>query len=238
MKRFCSIIMAFGLIFVMAACAFGSTETEESVEAEGSVAEENIQAEETEETYDINYLVLVNKQNKLPDDWEKKVHLSSATSASGKEIFVETEALKKYYELHDALAEEDIYILLDSTYRSVASQEDLVKRFTEEYGENYVKQYVAVPGYSEHHTGLAIDVCLRVGNTIIDDNDEMIAEREIFSKIHEKLADYGFILRYQEGRDDVTGYAYEPWHFRFVGSPEVAKEITENGMVLEEYLSK
>lgn len=191
-----------------------------------------------QESYDIDYLVLVNKENKLPDDWEEKVHLSSATSASGKEIFVETEALEKYYELRNALAEEDdIYILLDSTYRSVAYQEDLARRFTEEYGEEYVKQYVAVPGYSEHHTGLAIDVCLRVGNTIIDDNDEMIAQREIFTRVHQRLADFGFILRYQEGKEDVTGYAYEPWHLRYVGSAEVAHEIMDGGYTLEEYLA-
>lgn len=195
-------------------------------------------SDKAQEHYDLDYLVLVNKENKLPDDWEEKVHLSSATNADGKEIFVETEALKKYYELRDALAEEDIYILLDSTYRTVAYQEDLAERFRQQYGEEYVKQYVAVPGYSEHHTGLAIDVCLRVGNTIIDDNDEMIAQKEIFAKVHEKLADYGFILRYMEGKEDITGYAYEPWHFRFVGSEAIAQEIYKNGWTLEEYLSK
>ncbi len=193
---------------------------------------------QAEEVYNLNYLVLVNTENKLPDDWEATVHLSSATSASGKEIFVEENALKAYYELRNDLAEEGIYILLDSTYRSVAYQEDLVRRFTEEYGEDYVRKYVAVPGYSEHHTGLAIDVCLRVDNTIIDDNDEMIAQKDIFSKIHAKLADHGFILRYMDGKDDITGYAYEPWHLRYVGSPEVAREITEKGLTLEEYLAK
>ena len=64
----------------------------------------------------------------------------------------------------------------------------------------------------------------------------MIAEREIFSKIHAKLADYGFILRYLEGKDEITGYAYEPWHLRYIGSVELAKEITKSGLTLEEYL--
>jgi len=187
--------------------------------------------------YNLDYLVLVNKENKLPDDWEETVRLKSCTSASGKEIFVEEEALGKYYELRNALAEEDVYILLDSTYRSVAYQEDLAERFRQEKGDEYVKLYVAVPGFSEHHTGLAIDVCLRVGNLIIDDNDEMIAEKEIFAKVHEKLADYGFILRYMEGKEDITGYAYEPWHLRYVGSPEIAHEIYDNGLTLEEYLA-
>ena len=189
-----------------------------------------------EEIRGIDYLVLVNKENKLPDDWEDIVQVKSATSASGKEIFVEAEALEKYYELRNALAEEEIYILLDSTYRTVAYQEDLAQRFAKEYGLDYVRKYVAVPGYSEHHTGLAIDVCLRIGNLIVDDNDEMIACRNIFAKVHARLADYGFILRYPEGKEDITGYSYEPWHFRYVGSPEIAHEIMDNGLTLEEYL--
>ena len=201
-----------------------------------ALATPGVFAEAVDDGYHLNYLVLVNKENKLPDDWEETVHLKSCTSASGKEIFVEEEALGKYYGLRNALAEENIYILLDSTYRSVAYQEDLAERFRQEKGEEYVKQYVAVPGFSEHHTGLAIDICLRVDNLIIDDNDDMIAEKEIFSRIHARLAEYGFILRYMEGKEDITGYSYEPWHLRYVGSREIAEEIYQNGWTLEEYL--
>ena len=66
----------------------------------------------------------------------------------------------------------------------------------------------------------------------------MIAQREIFAKIHAKLADYGFILRYLENRDDITGYAYEPWHLRYVGSTEIAKEIMSKDITFEEYLGR
>ena len=66
----------------------------------------------------------------------------------------------------------------------------------------------------------------------------MIAEREIFSKIHEKIAKYGFILRYLEGKDDITGYGYEPWHFRYIDSPKIAKEIMDKNITLEEYLKE
>ena len=64
----------------------------------------------------------------------------------------------------------------------------------------------------------------------------MIAEREIFSQIHPKLAKYGFILRYLEGKDEITGYGYEPWHFRYINDKDVAKEIMDKGLTLEEYL--
>ena len=142
----------------------------------------------------IDYLVLVNKQNKLPDDWEEKVELETVWDIDDDECKVEKEALLKFYELRDDLAKHDgVFIELDSCYRSVEEQQDLWDRWTVEYGENYVKTYVAVPGYSEHHTGLAIDICLVKDGVVIDDNDDMIAERELFSKIHAKLADYGFI---------------------------------------------
>ena len=64
----------------------------------------------------------------------------------------------------------------------------------------------------------------------------MIAEKEIFAKVHEKLADYGFILRYLEWKEDITWYGYEPWHLRYVGDVEIAKEIMEKWLTLEEYL--
>lgn len=186
----------------------------------------------------INYLVLVNKQNKLPDDWEKTVELVEVENGLGEKYKVEKKASEAYDKLKDELSEEGIIIELDSTTRSVAEQQTLWDNWTVEYGEDYVKKYVAVPGYSEHHTGLAIDIKLNKDGKIIDDNDEMIKEKEIFAKIHEKLAKYGFILRYLDGKDNITGYSYEPWHFRYVDSSDIAKEIMDSGLTLEEYLKK
>ena len=133
--------------------------------------------------------------------------------------------------------EEGIDIELDSTYRSVKAQEELWEEFEQIYGRDYCEKYVAVPGFSEHHTGLAIDVCLIKDGKVIDDNDEMIAEKEIFAKVHSYLADYGFILRYMEGKESITGYSYEPWHIRYVGK-QVAKEIKRRNITLEEYLGE
>jgi D-alanyl-D-alanine carboxypeptidase len=184
-----------------------------------------------------DYVILVNKQNKLPSTWEKYVDLVEVEDFEGGHPHqVEREALAKFYELREALLAEGIQIELDSCYRSVEAQQDIWDRFTEEYGEEYVKTYVAVPGYSEHHTGLAIDICLVKDGVTIDENDDMIAEKEIFEKIHAKLADYGFILRYPEGKEEITGYGYEPWHFRYVGDPVTAHEIMDNGYTLEEFL--
>ena len=223
MKKLLLILLAITTMFSLVAC--------------GKKKEEP-KTEEKKET--INYLVLVNKQTKLPDNWEDIVELADAKDAWGDDVKVEKEALKEFYELQKELEEEGVYIELDSIYRSVAEQQDLWDRWSAdpEKGPEYVKKYVAVPGYSEHHTGLAIDVCLKKNGEIIADNDDMIAEKVIFAKVHAKLADYGFILRYPKGKEDITGYSYEPWHFRYVGSKEIAKEIMDNDLTLEEYLKK
>ena len=189
-------------------------------------------------TNGIDYLVLVNKQNKLPDDWEEKVEIITVKDAWGDDIKVEKQAYEKYLELKSALEQEQVYIELDSCYRSVAAQQELWDRWTREKGIDYVRTYVAVPGYSEHHTGLVLDICIKVDGELVYENEDMIAQREIFAKIHAKLADYGFILRYLENRDDITGYAYEPWHLRYVGSTEIAKEIMSKDITFEEYLGR
>lgn len=183
----------------------------------------------------IDHLVLVNKTHKLPDDYEAKVPLVTAKNSMGREFQIERETYAHFVKLREELLKQGIQIEMDSIYRSVARQQEIVEEFTEKYGADYVRQYVAVPGYSEHHTGLAVDICLVVDGKVIDDNDEMIAQKEIFAKIHPLLANHGFILRYPLGKEEITGYSYEPWHFRYVGK-EAALEISRKGLVLEEYL--
>ena len=183
-----------------------------------------------------DYLVLVNKESRLPKDYESKVDLIEVTNSMGKKFQIEKATYEHFVPLREELLKEGIQIELDSIYRSVARQEEIVAEFTEKYGADYVKQYVAVPGFSEHHTGLAVDICLVVDGKVIDDNDEMIAQKEIFRKIHRKLAKYGFILRYLPGKESITGYSYEPWHFRYVGV-KAAKEIESKHQTLEEYLA-
>lgn len=188
------------------------------------------------EEYVIDYMVLVNKQNTLPENWESELDIVHMTNSLGDDVEVERRAYEAYLNLKDALAEEDVFIDLDSAYRSVAEQQRIVEDFTEKYGEDYVKQYVAVPGYSEHHTGLALDLYLNIDGTDVYMNEDMVKYPEIWSKIHEKLPEYGFILRYLEGKEDITGYSYEPWHIRYIDNRDIAKEITVKGLTLEEYL--
>lgn len=168
----------------------------------------------------IDYLVLVNAKHALPDDWEDTVEIVHMTNRHGEDVGVERITYEAYCGLRDALAEDGVHLDINSAYRTVSEQRALAESYTRKYGEAYVKAYVAVPGYSEHHTGLAIDLYLE--------------SVDVWAKIHARLAEYGFILRYPENGESMTGYAYEPWHIRFVGV-ETAAEIAGRGITLEEY---
>lgn len=188
------------------------------------------------EADDIDYMALVNKTHPLPDDWEDKLETVHMTNSIGDDVEVEKKAYEAYLELKAALEEEGIYVDLDSARRSVADQQRIMDEFTEEYGADYAAKTVAKPGYSEHHTGLALDLYLIVDGKDIVENENMIRYTDIWAKIHERLADYGFILRYLDGEEHITGYGYEPWHIRYLDNVDTAKEIASKGVTFEEYL--
>ena len=183
-----------------------------------------------------DYKVLVNKQNELPADWEAHLDLVSTTNSLGDPVDVERNAYRAYLSMKDALEAEGVKVDLDSAYRSVSEQQRIMDDFTETYGADYAAKTVAKPGFSEHQTGLALDLCLNIDGEDVYCNEDMIKYPEVWAKIHAKLADYGFILRYPEGMEHVTGYGYEPWHIRYVGSAELAHEIEASGKTLEGFL--
>ena len=183
-------------------------------------------------TDSIDYMALVNKTHALPDDWEDKLETVHMTNSVGDDVEVEKKAYDAYLELKAELEKEGVYVDLDSARRSVADQQRIMDEFT----EDYAAKTVAKPGYSEHHTGLALDLYLIIDGKDVVENEDMIQYPEIWSKIHAKLADYGFILRYLDGSEHITGYGYEPWHIRYLDNVDTAKEITSKGVTFEEYL--
>lgn len=194
---------------------------------------------------DIDYLALVNKLNPLPEGWEEALETVTVTNSVGDEVEVEKKAYDAYLLLKDDLEKNDgIYLELDSARRSVAAQQDIMDRFTEKYGADYAAKTVAVPGYSEHHTGLALDLYFRIKGedgafTDVYYNEDMTRPEYlgVWEAVHKKLPDYGFILRYLEGKEYITGYGYEPWHIRYIDDSETAKAITATpGMTLEVWL--
>ena len=231
-KSMISLILCLCLAAALVLTGCGETETAKSTPDE-TVKPAEIGAVTTES---INYMVLVNKTHKLPDDWEDKLQTVHMTNSVGDDVEVEKKAYDAYLELKAALEKEDVHVDLDSARRSVADQQRIMDEFTEKYGADYAAKTVAKPGYSEHHTGLALDLYLIIDGKDVVENEDMIRYPEIWTKIHEKLADYGFILRYLDGDEHITGYGYEPWHIRYLDNVDTAKEITSKGVTFEEYL--
>ena len=177
------------------------------------------------------YTTLVNKTNPIKDSFYQKIHLVKTVNKDQEEVQVEEETLKAFLSLQEELKKEDIQIQIDSAFRSIEEQQKVKEEFLTEKGEEYTKLYVAEPRYSEHHTGLVIDIHLVRKE---EDQEEDLEKKWL--RIHELLPKYGFILRYPKGKENITGYNYECWHVRYVGVFP-ARIMYDNKLTLEEYLS-
>jgi D-alanyl-D-alanine carboxypeptidase len=241
-NRLSVLMLAFAMtaVLLLAGCA-GQSESAEPAEPEAETETEAA----AEEGSVIDYMVLVNQSNPLPEGWEEALETTAITNSVGDEVLVESKAYEAYLKLKEAVEKDlegyekgEVRLELDSAYRSVAAQQKIVDDFTEKYGEDYVKKYVAVPGYSEHHTGLALDLYFTIDGKDVYENEDLVQYPDIWDAVHARLPEFGFILRFPKDGEAVTGYAYEPWHIRYLDDPEIAKEITDKGLTLEEYLSE
>lgn len=189
----------------------------------------------------LDTLVLVNKEYAIPDGWEEKLVLKGATNVKGEYIEVDAIAFDAFEELRkDLLENEGITIELNSGYRSAEAQQEMWDYLASIEDEDYAREVAAEPGHSEHHTGLAIDALLVVDGEPIITQDEIDEYDDLWSIIYDHLAQHGFILRYLEGKEDITGYdfAHEKWHIRYVGTEAAQVMMKEPRTTLEEYLGK
>ena len=184
----------------------------------------------------MNYVTLVNKKNQVKDKYFKYLELVDYKTNLNDVVKIEKNTLGAYLKLKQFLESKNIYIEINSAYRSLEEQQKIIDEYTLKYGKEYVDNFVAPVGASEHHTGLAVDLCLKVNDKFIIENDDLFSCDNIFLNLHKYLHEFGFILRYPRKKEDVTGYNYEPWHIRYVGEV-VASIIYNNNLTLEEYLS-
>ncbi len=127
--------------------------------------------------------------------------------------------------------ETGLILVQNGAYRSYAAQEDLYNRRVAKEGEEAAAKYVALPGNSEHHTGLAMDLSVYTDGKMYG-----LDELETYQWVPKNFPRYGFVLRYPASKIAITGIAYEPWHFRYVGIPH-AVYMTNNNLCLEEYIN-
>lgn len=175
-------------------------------------------------------LVLVNRENKLNERYVPSNLVQADIQFEGVNNMVALEMKSDLENMFNDAKLDGIDLVAVSGYRSYAYQESLYNMsLVEESGYN--SDYVALPGYSEHQTGLAIDVLSRDYMFL----NEGFKYTDAYKWIKENAHKYGFIVRYPEGKEDITGYPFEPWHLRYVGIKN-AKNIIKRDCTLEEYL--
>lgn len=169
--------------------------------------------------------ILVNKKNKLNSDF-KPDNLVKVKHCSLDNFYLEEETANAYEQMCLDSINEGLNISITSAYRSYDEQKELYNTYLKLYGKSYVDKYVALPGHSEHQTGLAIDLesleC------------DIFRNSKEYLWVKENACKYGFIIRYQEGKEKITGYEAEEWHIRYVGK-KAAEYIYKNNITFEEY---
>lgn len=183
----------------------------------------NVQSSDT----NLNELLLVNKYYVLDENYIPSDMISISPYGSVK--MVRTAALA-FIELCDQAKEDGYTIMGISGYRSYQTQKNLYNRYLQKDPQNVVDTYSARAGHSEHQSGLAIDVSSNNADIL---TFEMSSS---FKWMKENAHRYGYILRYQKGKEDITGYKYEPWHYRYVGK-EIATLLHQTGMTYDEYVA-
>ncbi len=174
-------------------------------------------------------LVLVNKFYKLEEGYKRddlvpiSLQYSYASNSAAEEV------VNSFIQMHKEVKSKlGIHLMVNSSFRSYEDQEAIYKSFKAK-GETYADSYAARPGFSEHQTGLSIDITSTAHPTI-----NAFKESEEYQWLKDNSYKYGFILRYPEGKEDITGYNTESWHFRYVGK-KVAEQIFKEGITFDEY---
>ena len=182
------------------------------------------------------YFILINRENKLTEDYIpsnlKKCEAKFLDYVQDNNL--ENAAADAVKKMFDAAAKDGISLVGVSGYRSYGIQKGLYYTRMKQNGKERTRAYTAEPGASEHQSGLAIDILCDEYLTL----DEGFENTDAFRWLNENCYKYGFILRYLKGKEDITGYNYEPWHFRYIGNEEVAEDIMNRGLTFEEYINE
>ncbi|MBN8233616.1 M15 family metallopeptidase [Halobacillus kuroshimensis] len=179
--------------------------------------------------------VVVNKQRKLPDGYAPPdltvpdVPFSFEEDHPKKQL--RQEAADALEELFEGADQAGLGLVAASGYRSYERQKEIYERNVEVYGKEETDTFSASPGTSEHQTGLAMDV---TSAEMAFKLTQAFGDTPEGEWVADHAYEYGFVVRYQEGNNDITGYKYEPWHLRYVGK-EAAAEVHEQQVTLEEF---
>lgn len=188
-------------------------------------------------------MFLVNSKNQVPEEYCDGIE-TDLVYESWREYYLDSRAAEYMKQMIKAAEEDGIQLVVMSAYRSVEYQQNNFDKSVQDRIDNrgmtYEEAYadtlkeVQLPGYSEHNAGVAADI---MSNEETSMEDDRFKNTKAYEWLQENAADYGFILRYPENKEDITGIIYEPWHYRFVGV-YYAKLLADKGVTLEEYFEE
>ena len=225
-KRIVLILLVLILTISAVRAVVHQTALQEFLHLNTSVANTETDAASMEHGWN---LILVNWEYKIPKDW--KVELTELSNGQS----VDSRIYPDLQQMFDDMRAQEVYPVVASGYRTAKKQRELMddkvdsflaQGYSRSEAKSEAKKWVADVGYSEHQTGLAVDINADGVNS---------SGQQVYAWLADNAWKYGFILRYPEDKTEITKTDYEPWHYRYVGAESAAK-IYESGLCLEEYI--
>ena len=173
-------------------------------------------------------LMIVNKHYKIEDNY-KPDNLVTVDAEHGYPNKIRSDVYEEFKKMYEEAKKDNVKIFIASPYRSYSDQNVLYTYYVNTDGKKNADTYSARPGFSEHHTGLAMDLIPEYGLDL-----DTFENSDGFKWMQENAYKFGFILRYPKDKEYITGYIYEPWHYRYVGT-SAATTIKNEGLTFEEY---
>ena len=173
-------------------------------------------------------LMLVNKYHHLTKDYSPNDLVDIKNYYAYGENQIKKEVYESFLDMWNAAKKENLNLIITSAYRTYDYQETLWNSYSNASGEAWADSVAARAGYSEHQTGLTLDI-VTYGSKMND-----FENTDEFKWLSNNAYKYGFILRYPKDKEELTGYSYESWHYRYVGK-DIAKKINDEGITFDEY---
>lgn len=187
-------------------------------------------------TSDDSLYRIVNEDHPIGEEYvpDNLVTLDSSRITVSNVYSLREDAYNDLLEMYDAASLAGLKMRIISGYRSYSEQVTLYEYYKKENGEAWAEEIDDKPGLSEHQLGLCVDIGIANGNC---DLNACFADTSLYTWLKENAYKYGYIERYPENKQDITGVIYSPWHYRYIGK-ELAKKVYDSGLTLEEYFSE
>ncbi|MFV9510777.1 M15 family metallopeptidase [Tepidibacillus sp. LV47] len=239
MQKWLKTVIIFFFFFLLFLLSTGTKSMPDLRQANNKIVQEPNQNEiKQKQNKDNQYLILVNKHHSLPANYVPNdlvvPNVPFSFNGNLPKKLMRKEAAHALEQLFQAAKKENLALYAQSGYRSYEKQKAIFTYNANQKGEEKANQTSAYPGQSEHQTGLAMDL---TSSRIYFQLNESFAKTPEGKWVAKHAHEFGFIIRYPKGKEEITGYQYEPWHIRYVGK-KAAEEIFKKQLTLEEYLRR